>query len=177
MEECPFGFVVYTGVSINHYLPDAKTGLDGGHTHPERTISGGEEDSEGVSLPWHWGISASLGAMRGGRLQTSCSTLAEVQQRLKRCVPLDFSHHGERHMCARTAHTHSQAQRQLARARAQTMFLTRRCRSCVFDKERNREINEKGREGEFGKRERERERERGEGTPVSQFSLVGHLTY
>lgn len=54
--------------------------LDGGHTHPERTISGGEEDSEGVSLPWHWGISASLGAIRGGWLQTRCSTLDEVQQ-------------------------------------------------------------------------------------------------
>lgn len=45
-----------------------KTELDGGQTHPKRTICGGEEDSEGVSLPWHWGISASLGAMRGGRV-------------------------------------------------------------------------------------------------------------
>lgn len=53
----------YPGLAL-----DVKTELDGGHTHPKRTICGGEEDSEGVSLPWHWGISASLGAMRGGRV-------------------------------------------------------------------------------------------------------------
>ncbi|ROL51891.1 hypothetical protein DPX16_19410 [Anabarilius grahami] len=62
------------------FRPKEVSKLDGGNTHPKRTISGGEEDSEGVSLPWHWGISVSLGAMRGGRLQTSCSTLDEVQQ-------------------------------------------------------------------------------------------------